>query len=71
MSHYRIEGHEKGKRGGTFQGFLKDTGKPAFGGANLIYAPIFWDTTYEEVQKVCEKIMGEFPEFECNPVQTD
>lgn len=62
-----IEGREKGKRGGTFQGFYKDNGKPAFGGQNLIYAPIWWNTAIEEVQKVCDKIMKDFPEFECKP----
>lgn len=65
--HYMIRGREKGKRGGAFQGFYKDTGKPAFGGANLFYAPIWWNSKQEIVQSVCDKIMKDFPEFECEP----
>jgi hypothetical protein len=71
LGHYKIEGRKKGARGGCFAGFLNDTGLPVFGGQNLIYCPIWWDTTKEAVQSVCDRIMGDFPEYECEPVQTD
>lgn len=66
-SNFMIYGREKGKRGGAFAGINKDNGKPMFGGQNLIHSPIFWNTDFEEVEKVCKRIMDENPEFECYP----
>lgn len=63
---YRIKGKIKGKRGGAFQGIIPGEG-PEFGGSNLIYAPIWWNKTYKEVEAICDKIMERFPECECHP----
>lgn len=71
MTHYRITGRKKGLRGGAFRGFFEDTGEPAFGVGNLIHCPIWWDTTKETVQEICDKIMKDFPEFECTAEEVD
>jgi hypothetical protein len=68
-TNFVIYGRYNGKRGGTFQGFLKENGKPVFGGSNLIYAPVWWNTKKEKVQEICNKIIIDFPEVFCKPKQ--
>jgi len=69
MNNFRIRGRIKGKRGGVFFGFFADTGKPSFGGSNLIYAPIWWSTTKEFVQSICDDIKKNHPDCECEVEQ--
>lgn len=64
---YRIYGHIKGRRGGAYFGIAIEPREPVFGGSNLIYAPVYWDYTLEEVQFLCEGLMKEFPQCECHP----
>lgn len=64
---YQIYGRKKGSKGGVFFGFLEDSGLPCFGGSNVIYAPIWWSKTREQVQEICERITKDFPEYECQP----
>lgn len=67
---FRISGKLKGsKRGGAFHGFCSETNAPIFGGANLIYALIWWSTTKDCVQKVCDEIKSLYPECDCFPEQ--
>jgi len=65
-ANWRIYGRINGKRGGAFQGFEED-GTPVFGGSNLIYAPIWWDKSWSEVQAVCDKIIAGYPNCEATP----
>lgn len=66
--HFRIYGRINGQRGGTLQG-LDENNVPIFGGANLIYAPVWWNRTWQEVAQVCDKILAVYPECECYPQQ--
>lgn len=66
-ANYRIYGREKGKRGGAFFGVVADTGLPEFGGSNLIYAPIWWNVSFEEVDTICDKLRERFPNCEFSP----
>lgn len=66
-ANYRIYGRVNGKRGGAFFGVVQDTGRPEFGGSNLIYAPIWWNTTYETVAKICDNLLERFPDCEFTP----
>lgn len=63
---YRIHGRIKGERGGAFFGFCED-GTPAFGGANLIHAPTWWNHSFREVAEICDKIIARFPNCEAMP----
>lgn len=64
MNNYMIYGKNANEsRGGAFFGILEDTGLPAFGGGNLIHAAIWWNSTEETVQAICDKLMNE---YECN-----
>ena len=63
---WRIYGRINGKRGGTFQGF-DDYDTPIFGGSNLIYAPIWWNKTWEEVEEICQKIISIYPNCQATP----
>jgi hypothetical protein len=67
---FRIRGKLNSKKyGGVFFGFCNETHAPIFGGGNLIYAPIWWCTLKENVEKVCEKIKKQYPDCECFPEQ--
>lgn len=66
-ANYRIYGREKGKRGGAFFGVVQESGRPEFGGSNLIYAPVWWNTTYEAVLEICDKLLSRFPDCEFSP----
>lgn len=65
-SNWRIYGRINGKRGGAFQGF-DDDGVPIFGGSNLIYAPVWWNKSFSEVQEICEKILSKYPDCQALP----
>lgn len=68
-SNYRIYGKIVGeKRGGCFAGFYEDNNEPSFGKQKLMYCPIWWDKTIEEMREVCKKIMEEFPNCDAYPV---
>ena len=70
INNYRITGRKIGKRGGAFQGIaINDDGsrEPIFGGANLIHALIWWNTTREKVQAICDGYKERFPEYEFVP----
>lgn len=65
MNNFRIRGKRKGdKRGGAYFGVSMDDDLPVFGGGNLIHAPIWWNTTKEAMQAICEKMQAKFPECE-------
>lgn len=63
---YRIFGRINGKRDGVFYGFTEEN-EPVFGGGNLIHAPTWWNTTYNNVLEVCNKIMFKYPHCEAYP----
>lgn len=63
--HYRIYGNINGKRGGAFFGF--SNGIPSFGGGNLIYAPIWWDHTKDEMNTLCNEIKQRYADCEVKP----
>ena len=70
MNNFRIRGKLKDeKKGGAYFGFCMDTEKPVFGGGNLIHAPIWWNTTKDYVQTVCDRIQDRYPDCECYPEQ--
>lgn len=63
---WRIYGRINGKRGGCFMGF-DENDAPIFGGSNLIYAPVWWDHSFREVDEVCDKIKAKCAECEAYP----
>jgi hypothetical protein len=64
-THYMIYGRKKGERGGAYFGISADTNEPVFGGGNLIYAPVWWDTPLEVVEAICARMMVDYPDYEC------
>lgn len=66
IGNWAIVGRINGKRGGRFQGRLEDN-TPIFGGSNLLYAPIWWEKSFETVQKFCETIIADYPNCEAKP----
>ena len=68
MANFLIEGRIKAERGGAFMGISEN--KPIFGGANIFYACVYWSTTKEEVEKICDKIKARFPNVEAKPKET-
>lgn len=68
INNFRIRGKLNGeKRGGAYFGICMDTDKPVFGGGNLINAPIWWNTTKDFVQNICDGLMKSHPECKCEP----
>jgi len=67
MNNYRIRGKRKAdKRGGAYFGISMDDDLPVFGGSNLFYAPVWWDTTKEDMQAILDKMQAKFPSCEFN-----
>jgi len=58
---FRIYGNRKGQRGGCFFGISMDDNLPVFGGGNLIYAPIYWDKSWKDMDEIQKKLENQYP----------
>ena len=67
-ANWMIYGRINGQRGGAFFGF-DDQDIPVFGGGNLMRAPMWWNTTFNKVNEVCDKIKAIYPNCEAYPDQ--
>lgn len=66
LKNWRIYGYIGEGIGGTFHGF-DENNVPIFGGANLVYAPIWWDKSLLEMQDICAKIQLKYPNCQASP----